>query len=190
MHIYGSVGPFHLMEVPTTRLPNVKTLLHWPSRMYIYCFVEIALYLCTMHLLLIWHVLLELESRHRATSLMLALANINQRCSEGMGIPAPPQGRRSEDIGQHADERKPLFALANDELRAVSEAVVCVSKQQAKSDLRMVGGVRFQSKEGSDVARKRVMAGPTIPYHGPYHCHIHWNLRYGTLLMVPQAKLS
>ena len=30
----------------------------------------------------------ELESRHRATSLMFALANINQRCSEGMGIPA------------------------------------------------------------------------------------------------------
>ena len=23
-----------------------------------------------------------------------------------------------------------------------------------------------------------------------YHCHMHWKLRYGTLLMVPQAKLS
>ena len=35
MHIYGSVGPFYLMEVPTTRLPNVKMLLRWPSRMQI-----------------------------------------------------------------------------------------------------------------------------------------------------------
>ena len=26
---------FHLMEVPTTRLPNVKMLLRWPSRMQI-----------------------------------------------------------------------------------------------------------------------------------------------------------
>ena len=40
---------FYLMEVPTTRLPNVKMLLDWPSRMYIYGFVEITLYLCTMH---------------------------------------------------------------------------------------------------------------------------------------------
>ena len=23
-----------------------------------------------------------------------------------------------------------------------------------------------------------------------YHCHMHWKLRYGTLLMVPQAKIS
>ena len=26
---------FHLKEVPTTRLPNVKMLLRWPSRMQI-----------------------------------------------------------------------------------------------------------------------------------------------------------
>ena len=26
MYIYGSVGPFHLMEVPTTRLPNIKNI--------------------------------------------------------------------------------------------------------------------------------------------------------------------
>ena len=26
---------FHLMEVPTMRLPNVKMLLHWPSRVQI-----------------------------------------------------------------------------------------------------------------------------------------------------------
>ena len=32
---------FHLMEVPTMRLPNVKLLLRWPScRMHIYGFVE------------------------------------------------------------------------------------------------------------------------------------------------------
>ena len=71
-----------------------------------------------------------------------------------MGIPAPPQGHRPEDIGQRADEQKPLFALLNDELRATSEAVVCFSKRQAKSDLRMVGGARFRSKERSDIARK------------------------------------
>ena len=31
----GSVDPFHLMEVPTARLPNVKMLLRWPSGMQI-----------------------------------------------------------------------------------------------------------------------------------------------------------
>ena len=31
---------FHLMEAPTMRLPNVKMLLCWPSRMHIYGFVE------------------------------------------------------------------------------------------------------------------------------------------------------
>ena len=31
---------FHLMEAPTMRLPNVKMLLCWPSRMQIYGFVE------------------------------------------------------------------------------------------------------------------------------------------------------
>ena len=57
---------FHLMEVPTMRLPNIKMLLHWPSRMHIYCFVEITLYLCTMHLLLIWSLLWGIEAQHRA----------------------------------------------------------------------------------------------------------------------------
>ena len=58
-HFNGSVGPlecifmallalfnegvpahfFRLMEVPTVRLPNVKMLLRWPSRMHIYGFV-------------------------------------------------------------------------------------------------------------------------------------------------------
>ena len=56
---------FHLMEVPTMRLPNVKMLLRWPSRMHIYCFVEITLYLCTMHWLLISSLLWGMESRHR-----------------------------------------------------------------------------------------------------------------------------
>ena len=31
---------FHLMDAPTMRLPNVKVLLCWPSRMQIYGFVE------------------------------------------------------------------------------------------------------------------------------------------------------
>ena len=30
--------------------------------------------------------------------------------SEGMGIPAPLQGQRPEDLGHRANERKPLFA--------------------------------------------------------------------------------
>ena len=30
---------FHLMEAPTMRLPNVKILLRWPSKMHIYGFV-------------------------------------------------------------------------------------------------------------------------------------------------------
>ena len=57
---YGSVGPlecifmaplalsnegvpahfFHLIEASTMRLPNVKMLLSWPSRMHIYGSVE------------------------------------------------------------------------------------------------------------------------------------------------------
>ena len=56
LHFYGSVGPlecifvaplalfnegvpahfFHLVEVPMMRLPNVKILLCWPSRMHMY----------------------------------------------------------------------------------------------------------------------------------------------------------
>ena len=31
---------FHLMEAPTMRLPNVRTLLCWPSIIQIYGFVE------------------------------------------------------------------------------------------------------------------------------------------------------
>ena len=31
---------FHLMEAPTMRLPNVKMLLCWPSRIQIYGLVE------------------------------------------------------------------------------------------------------------------------------------------------------
>ena len=60
LQFYGSVGPlecifmtlltlsnevapthfFHLMEAPTMRIPNVKILLCWPSRMHIYGSVE------------------------------------------------------------------------------------------------------------------------------------------------------
>ena len=59
-HFYGNVDPlectfmaplahfnegvpvhfFRLMEVPTMRLPNVKALLRWPSRMHIYGSVD------------------------------------------------------------------------------------------------------------------------------------------------------
>ena len=31
---------FHLIEAPMMRLPNVKMLLHWPSKMHIYGFIE------------------------------------------------------------------------------------------------------------------------------------------------------
>ena len=102
------------------RLPNVKMLLRWPSKMRIYGFVEnhtfleqfvnmgvprhfpicrnfcwifcvtILWYFCEvllvagdfillpLHMTMVWSMLLELESRHRATPLMFALANINQ----------------------------------------------------------------------------------------------------------------
>ena len=35
---YNNMAPFALLneEVPTMRLPNIKMLLHWPSRMHIY----------------------------------------------------------------------------------------------------------------------------------------------------------
>ena len=37
----GAAGHFFsLWTAPTMRLPNVKMLLHWPSRMHIYGFVE------------------------------------------------------------------------------------------------------------------------------------------------------
>ena len=45
MHIYGSIGHFHLIEAPTMRLPNVKMLLRWPSRMHIYGFIESCTFL-------------------------------------------------------------------------------------------------------------------------------------------------
>ena len=35
MLAWGYETIFHLMEAPTTRLPNVKVLLCWPSRMQI-----------------------------------------------------------------------------------------------------------------------------------------------------------
>ena len=96
---------FHLMEVPTMRLPNIKVLLRWPSRKHIYCSIgpfqwgrgggyqdtfhlmevptffymmeqfdsmgvlghfSLCLYLCTMHLSLIWSLLWSMESQHRA----------------------------------------------------------------------------------------------------------------------------
>ena len=85
---------------------------------------------------------------------MFALANTSSYERGGDGDSSSTAGRRPEDIVQRADERKPLFAQANYELLVKSEAVVWASKQRAKSDLRMVGGVRFRSKERSDVARK------------------------------------
>ena len=37
----GAPGQFfHLMEAPMMRLQSAKILLHWPSRMHIYGFVE------------------------------------------------------------------------------------------------------------------------------------------------------
>ena len=67
------------------RLPNVKMLLRWSSIMHIYCFVEIALYLYTMHLSLIWY----FASAHGIPAferkLMFALANIELRAKNGDG---------------------------------------------------------------------------------------------------------
>ena len=36
----ATLALFHLIEAPTMRLPNIKMLLHWLSRMHIYGFVE------------------------------------------------------------------------------------------------------------------------------------------------------
>ena len=115
MHIYGSVGPFHLMEVPTMRLPNVKMLLRWPSRMHIYCFVEITLYLCTMHLLLIWSLLMQLKSS----------------CYERGG-----DGDFSSTAGPQARGPRPSAKMSESR---------CLLKQTASSkrNLRMAGGAKF-----------------------------------------------
>ena len=60
-------------------------------------------------------------------ALMYALAYINQRCSEGMGIPSSSQGRlRPEDIEPQSRGAKAVvscFSKKNDELRAKSEAI-------------------------------------------------------------------
>ena len=63
-----------------------------------------------------------------------------------MGIPAPPQGRKPEDIGQRADERKPLFAQANYELRAKSEER---SAHGGRSEISEQGAKR-RSEKASD----------------------------------------
>ena len=139
MHIYGSIGPFHLMEVPTIRLPNVKMLFCWPSRMHIYCFVEIALYLCTMHLLLIWSLLMELKSRHRAKSRCL----LKQTSSYERG----GDGDFSSTAGPQARGPRPSVKMSESR---------CLLKQTASSEqnLRLAGGAKFRSKERIDVARK------------------------------------
>ena len=84
--------------------------------------------------------LIESKSRHRAKSLMFALANIDLRARRGWGFRLHPQGRRPEDRSA-ADERKPLFALANYERKA--RAVVRFSERRAPSDLLLAGRVRF-----------------------------------------------
>ena len=139
MHIHGSVGPFHLMEVPTTSLPNVKMLLHWPSRMHIYCFVEIALYLCTMHLLLIWSLLIELKSRHRAKSrcLLKQTSSYEQGGDGDFSSTAEPQAQGPRPSANMSESR-------------------CLLQQTVSSErnLRMAGGAKFRSKERSNVVRK------------------------------------
>ena len=92
---------------------------------------EIALYLCTMHLSLIWY----FASAHGIPAferkLMFALANIELRAKNGDGDsmrterPRPagpkgqgPQGCRPEGPMPAANKRKQMFALANIELQA------------------------------------------------------------------------
>ena len=78
------------------RVPNIKMLLRWPSRMHIYCFVEITLYLCARHLLMIWSLLMELKSRHQAKSRCL----LYERGGDGdFSSTTGLQGRRPEDLG-------------------------------------------------------------------------------------------
>ena len=140
MYIYGSIGPFHLLEVPTTRLPNVKMLLCWPSRMHIYCFAEIALYLCTMHLLLIWSLLMELKSGHRAKSRCL----LKQTSSYERG----GDGDFSSIAGSQARGPRPSAKMSE------SRFIHAVNKASSERNLHMAGGAKFRSKEQSDVVRK------------------------------------
>ena len=127
-----------------------------------------------MHLLLIGSMLMEPKSWHRAKA-VVCFSKRRAPSEEGMGISSSTAGSKARGYRPAADERKPLFALANDELRA-----------------KFAHGGRSEiSEQGPKRRREKVSeGGPHRSLHGPYHCHMHWELRYGTLLMVPQAKLS
>ena len=106
---------------------------------------------------------------------MFALANIELRAKTGMGISCSTAGQQARGPRPAADERKPLFTLANDELR-----VICAWREERDFKAR---------SEATQRESERWRAPPALSaIH--YHCYMHWKLRYGTLLMIPQAKLS
>ena len=94
---------------------------------------------CTMHLLLIWSLLMELKSRHRAKSRCF----LKQTSSYERG----GDGDFSSTTGLQARGPRPSAKMSESR---------CLLKQTASSErnLRMAGGAKFRSKERSDVARK------------------------------------
>ena len=60
---------------------------------------------------------MEPKSRHRAKA-VVCFSKRRAPSEEGMGISSSTAGPKARGYRPAADERKPLFALANDELRA------------------------------------------------------------------------
>ena len=93
-----------------------------------------------MHLLLIWSLLLELKSQHRAKSQFL----LKQKTSYERG----GDGDFSSTAEPQARGPRPSAKMSE------SQFIHIVNKVSSKRNLRMVGGARFRSKEQSDVARE------------------------------------
>ena len=104
-----------------------------------------TLYLCTVHLLLIWSLLMELKSRHRAKSRCL----LKQTSSYDRG----GDGDFSSTTGPQARRPGPSAKISKNRF------IHAVNKASYERNLRMAGGTKFRSKEQSDVARKWVIEG-------------------------------
>ena len=72
-----------------------------------------------MHWLLIGSMLMELKSQHQGKAIV-CFSKQRAPSEEGMGISSSTAGPKAREYRPAADEQKPLFALANDELRTKS----------------------------------------------------------------------
>ena len=86
-----------------------------------------------LHMTMVWYLAMgsgnpgtERRHLHKQTSI-----SVDRR---GWGFPAPPQGRRPEDIGRQAEEQKPSFL-----------ALARKTTSSERSDLLMVGGANEES---------------------------------------------